>query len=176
MKKKANIVDIITMAFVRLSSVLLLVLVLLIVVNVVGRKLFNSPISGTVELVEYGILVVMALAISRTGFEGRHLSVTLVHELLPKKIAAVLKCVCQLIAGGLFAVLMVSYVIELPKSLASGRVSSVLHMPYYIVSYLLVVAMFIVALAFIYQAFLAIYTGFFQTGGNTRDDEEGGAK
>lgn len=161
-KRPENLVDTITLIFTRISSVLLLLLVLLIVVNVIGRKLFKSPVSGTVELVEYGILAVMALAISRTGFEGRHLSVTLLQELLPNKAAAVIKCLCQAVAGALFGLLVVSYIRELPKSVASGRVSDVLHMPYYIVSYFLIVAMIIVVLAFFYQAFLAIYKGFVQ--------------
>ena len=173
MKKNAeNIVDTITMIMMRVSSVILILLVILTVVNVVGRKLFNSPISGTVELIEYGMLTCIALAISRTGFEGRHLSITLLHEMMPKKAAAVLACICQIIAGLLFLLLSGSYIKELPNAVTNGRVSDVLRMPYSWVAFLLVFAMVIVTITFFYRAFLAIYTGFFKR--EAGDQEKGG--
>lgn len=173
MKKNVeNIVDTITMIMMRVSSAILILLVILTFVNVVGRKLFNSPISGTIELIEFGMLTCIALAISRTGFEGRHLRITLLHEMMPKKAAAVLTSICQIIAGLLFLLLSGGYIKELPKAVSSGRVTDVLRISYSWVNFLLVFAMVIVTITFFYQAFLAIYTGFFKK--EAGDQEKGG--
>ncbi|MBR2880313.1 MAG: TRAP transporter small permease, partial [Oscillospiraceae bacterium] len=126
MNNKKNIVDRLTMFFTRISSVVLLILIIIMVVNVIGRRLFNAPISGTIELVEYGMLVCIALAISRTGFEGRQLSVTMVQELLPAKARAIVKCICNAVAGALFGSLIFKFISVLPSAISSGRVSDVL--------------------------------------------------
>ena len=161
-KNKKNIVDTITLIFARISSVILVLLVLMMIVNILGRRLFGRPISGTVELVQYGMLACMALAVSRTGFEGRHLSVTLLLEVLPKKARGIWECICQLIAGTIFGSLVIAYGRALPESLVSGRVSDILHIPFYINYIILVIAMAIVCLSFLYRAGLAIYVGFFK--------------
>ena len=162
MNKKKNVVDVITMVFTRISSVVLLLLIVLMAVNVIGRRLFNAPISGTIELVEYGMLVCIALAISRTGFEGRQLSVTMIQKYLPPKPRAILKCICNAVAGVLFGSLIFEFINVLPKAISSGRVSDVMHIPYYLVYCLLVVAMFMVSITFFYQSFMSIYVGFFK--------------
>lgn len=159
-KEKKNFIDSLTMVFTYLSAVILVALVVLIVANILGRRLFNAPISGTVELVQYGMLVCITLAISRTGFEGRQLAVTLIFEALPKKVGAVLKCVCQIMAGVVFGSLIFNFISVLPSALSSGRVSDILHIPYYLVYYLLIVGMALVSLSFFYQAGLAVYRGF----------------
>lgn len=172
MQKRKNIVDSITMVFTRISSVILMLLILMMVVNVVGRKLFNAPISGAVELVEYGMLTCMALAISRTGFEDRQLSVTIIQEMMPAKVRAVFKCVCNIIAGIVFGSLIFRFIEILPESMASGRVSDVLYIPYYLVHLLLILAMILVALSFFYQAALAIYKAFVEKGADDKAKEE----
>ena len=144
MQKRKNIVDSITMIFTRISSVILMLLILMMVVNVVGRKLFNAPISGAVELVEYGMLTCMALAISRTGFEDRQLSVTIIQELMPVKMRAIFKCICNIIAAVVFGRLIFRFIEILPESMTSGRVSDVLYIPYYLVHFLLILAMLLV--------------------------------
>ena len=160
MKKTTKIFDLLTTVFVRISSVILIALVVIMIVNVIGRKLFNSPISGTIELVQYGILICIGLAISRTGFEDRQLSVTMIQELLPAKGRAILRCICNCVAGVLFGSLIFNYIRIIPKAMNSGRVSDVMHFPYYLIYYLLIVAMFMVSVTFFYQAVLVVYKAF----------------
>ena len=173
MKRVTKVFDMVTTVFIRISSVILIALVVLMIVNVIGRKLFNSPISGTIELVQYGILICIGLAISRTGFEDRQLSVTMIQELLPAKGRAVLKCFCSCVAGLLFGSLIINYIRVIPKALQSGRVSDVMHIPYYLIYYLLIVAMFLVAVTFFYQAVLVVYKAFSGTE-EVKTKEEGG--
>lgn len=173
MKRVTKVFDMITMVFVRISSVILIALVVIMIVNVIGRKLFNSPISGTIELVQYGILICIGLAISRTGFEDRQLSVTMIQELLPAKGRAILKSICSCVAGVLFGSLIFNYIRVIPKALQSGRVSDVLHIPYYLIYYLLIVAMFLVSITFFYQAVLVVYKAFSGTE-EVKTKEEGG--
>ena len=173
MKRITKVFDSLTTVFVRISSVILIALVILMIVNVLGRKLFNSPISGTIELVQYGILICIGLAISRTGFEDRQLAVTMIQELLPAKGRAILKCICNCVAGVLFGSLIFNYIRVIPKAMDSGRVSDVLHIPYYLIYYLLIVAMFLVAITFFYQAVLVVYKAFSGTE-EVKAEEKGG--
>lgn len=155
-----KVLDKVTFVLSRISSVLLIVAFLLVAVNVVGRKVFNMPVRGSVELIEYIMLIAMSLAVSRTGFEDRHVSVTLIHEMLPQKVRAVLKSLCELVGGVTFGSLVFKYAKSVPAAIDSGRVSDVWHIPYTVVYIFLTIAMSIVALTFFYQSWLAIYKGF----------------
>jgi TRAP-type C4-dicarboxylate transport system permease small subunit len=161
MQKLFKVCDRITLIFIRISTLIIIFLVLVMVANIISRSLFNAPISGTVEIVEFGMLVCIALAVSRTGLKGRHIYVSVVQDALPRKAKAVLKCFCMLISAVVFGSLTVRFLQMLPPAVTSGRVTDVLRMPYWYVYVVLIIAMILGCLTFLYQAVLAMIP-FFQ--------------
>jgi hypothetical protein len=72
--KKA--LDKLSSGLLRFSSVVFFLVAVVMVVNILLRAILNTPIGGTIEIVQYGMLICIVLALSRTGFEGRHIRVT----------------------------------------------------------------------------------------------------
>lgn len=62
------------------AAVWLLILALLILVDVVGRGVFNKPFLGTFEIVKNSVVAILFLQLPFTLFEGRMLRTTLVYE------------------------------------------------------------------------------------------------
>ena len=160
MHKLFKVCDRITLVFIRISTVIIFFLVLTMVANILSRTLLNAPISGTVEIVQYGMLVCIALAVSRTGLKGRHIYVSFIQDALPKKAKAILKCCCMIVSVVVFGSLVIRFSQMLLPAVTSGRITDVLRMPYWYVYVVLIIAMVLVSLTFLYQALLALMSFF----------------
>jgi TRAP-type C4-dicarboxylate transport system permease small subunit len=53
------------------------------VVDVLGRYLFNAPLSGAYELTQYGLALVVFAALPQVTASGQHVSVDLLEKALP---------------------------------------------------------------------------------------------
>jgi TRAP-type C4-dicarboxylate transport system permease small subunit len=75
----------ITKGFAYVSAAIFLVIVLIVLANIVGRAVFNKPIKGTVEIVQYGVMFCGIVMCGRTGGapHQRHIPDRQVPEALP---------------------------------------------------------------------------------------------
>jgi TRAP-type C4-dicarboxylate transport system permease small subunit len=76
-------------------------MMLLVVVNIFGRYLFNAPLDGTLEFTESLLVLVIFLSLALTQYDGGHIRVTLLTRRLPKRYARALTVFCML-AGAVF--------------------------------------------------------------------------
>lgn len=60
-------------------------MMIFIAVGVIGRYVFNAPITGDVEIVEFAMVLLIMFGIAYTQAEDAHLSVNLVVDRLPQK-------------------------------------------------------------------------------------------
>ncbi|MCL1829281.1 MAG: TRAP transporter small permease [Oscillospiraceae bacterium] len=158
--------DKLSLICVRAASVILCIVAATVIVNIIGR-LFNRPVKGTYEIVQYGILTTMCLAICRTGFVKKHVRVEMISDLLPAKPRAVAECLQMLVSVAAFGVVLILLCTKLiPEMLASGRLTDIFRFPYYIVYIILAVGMFLAALTFLYQAILSVSLLFAKGRGN----------
>ena len=104
MKTLEKIFDKVSIFLCRISVVIIWLLVIVVAVNVVGRKIFNVTVPGAIEIVQYGTLTMMALAMARTTFTGGHVSVSVITGVLPKAV----RCVIEFLALMLSAALMIA--------------------------------------------------------------------
>jgi TRAP-type C4-dicarboxylate transport system permease small subunit len=65
-----------------IGGITLVALMMITVVDVVGRSFFDRPFRGTVELTEMAMIVIIYLAFGYAEHEGDHISVDLVHRQL----------------------------------------------------------------------------------------------
>ena len=73
------------------SGLILLLLSVLTFCDVFGRRFLNSPVAGTIEIVEFGIALVAFLAMPRAFFLNDHVSADKLNDSvmsLAKKIAS----------------------------------------------------------------------------------------
>jgi TRAP-type C4-dicarboxylate transport system permease small subunit len=60
-------------------------MMIFITVGVIGRYVFNAPITGDVEIVGFAMVLLVMFGVAYTQAEDAHLSVKLVVDRLPKK-------------------------------------------------------------------------------------------
>ena len=68
------------------SGLILFSLAILTFCDVFGRRFFNSPVAGTIEIVEFGIALVAFLAMPRAFFLNAHVSADFIKNIDNKKL------------------------------------------------------------------------------------------
>jgi TRAP-type C4-dicarboxylate transport system permease small subunit len=63
-----------------ISAVLFAIIVLIVLANIVGRTLFNAPVKGTVELVQYGVMLCAGFVMCRSSLENKHIVVSVIID------------------------------------------------------------------------------------------------
>jgi TRAP-type C4-dicarboxylate transport system permease small subunit len=66
-----------------ISAVSTFVMMALVVANIIGRYLFNKPLTGTLEITESLLVLMIFLSLALTQYEGGHIRVTLLTRRLP---------------------------------------------------------------------------------------------
>ena len=70
-----------------ISSAATFLLMLLVVANIIGRYLFNKPLTGTLEFTESLLVLVIFCSVALTQYDGGHIRVNLVTRRLPRRVA-----------------------------------------------------------------------------------------
>ena len=79
-----------------ISAAATFLMMLLVVANVIGRYLFNKPLTGTLEFTESLLVIIIFLAVALTQYDGGHIRVNLITRRLPKRVARILTVVAML--------------------------------------------------------------------------------
>ena len=85
-----------------ISSLATFVMMALVVVNILGRYLFNKPLDGTLEFTESLLVLIIFLSLALTQYDGGHIRVTLLTRRLPKAYARALTVFCMLAGAAFF--------------------------------------------------------------------------
>jgi TRAP-type C4-dicarboxylate transport system permease small subunit len=83
---------------------IIVLMVLLTVADVCLRYIFNRPITGSYELTEFMMVILVFASVAYTMSCKEHVKVDLVTERLPEKVQGVLECFVSFIAFILFAI------------------------------------------------------------------------
>ncbi len=95
----------ITMFSAWISSGIVLIIILLVVANVIGRYVFRNPVRGTVEMVELLTVALVFFILAYTEHKKGHVTVEVVVSRLPRRVQAVLGYI-----AGVFAVVFVAVI------------------------------------------------------------------
>lgn len=71
------------------AAIVIMGLMLIMVADVIGRKVFNSPLSGTTEIAEMTLVGVVYLSISHVQRNGGHIKIDLFADYLPATIRSI---------------------------------------------------------------------------------------
>jgi TRAP-type C4-dicarboxylate transport system permease small subunit len=86
----------------RFAQVVIVLMVMLTVIDVCLRYVFNSPIVGGYELTEFMMAVLVFASVGFTQSVKDHVSVDLVVNILSDRVRALLEAITCLLAFGLF--------------------------------------------------------------------------
>lgn len=136
----------------RVAGFCMVVVMLLVVISILLRVLFNRPILGTYEYVAYLTAVAIGLALAHCAVQNGHIAVSFVVEKLPGKIQAAVDVVMNIISL-LFWSLCVWQVGKYANTMAvSGVVSPTTQMPFYPFIYLVAFGLLALCLVLLVKA------------------------
>lgn len=118
------------------GALALTAMMLLTVADVTGR-FFKHPIFGSVELVGFLAVIVMAAAMPYTYQKDGHVGVEILLRLLPKTPRIIVEILTRCMSLGLFIVIAWQMFVYAADLKSSGEVSMNLELPVYVVVYIL---------------------------------------
>ncbi len=115
----------------RIAIIALMAMLSITCVDVIGTKCFKSPLLGSIDIVTLCQVIAIAFTITIAQISGRHISVEIFIEMLPKRTQAVIDSVIYFLLF-LFFVLIVWRVTMFGLALQrAGEVSETLSIPIY---------------------------------------------
>lgn len=135
-----------------LGCVIFAVVILVLIANILGRKVFNYPIKGATELIQYGIMLSVGLVVARTGFEGRHIFVPLLIDKfgrVGRQVFIIFGAICGTCT---FAVLGYLFLSEIPTFITgASRTTEAWLIPYYAIYAIMGIGFVIATLEYLFE-------------------------
>ena len=142
------------------ACIVLFFLAVLTFCDVFGRRFLNSPVMGTIEIVEVGMALVAFLAMPRAFFLNAHVSADFINQIdnhLLKKIIIVLKFIFMISIMSMMAYATTLSALEFT---INGRVTLELELYFYPFFYVIAAAMWISVLAIILWFIKSVFEQF----------------
>ena len=130
---------------------ILAAMMFLTAVDVFLRYIFNSPITGSFELVEYMMAVIVPLSIVFCAHQRSHINVDLIIERFPAGTRSVLAFIMNLLSLGLFLLITWQTFLYIGEEYDSKLTSAVLYIPVYPFIAALAMAFAILCLLLIFE-------------------------
>jgi TRAP-type C4-dicarboxylate transport system permease small subunit len=129
----------------------LLVMMAITCIDVVGAKVFRSPLLGALDIVMLAQIVAIAFAASMVLILGRHIQVEFFVARLPRRAQAVINSFVPLLGLGLFIVIIWRLSVLGHLFQTTGEYSATVHIPYYPFAYGIALASIPVCLVFLLE-------------------------
>jgi len=127
----------------------LLLMMVITCIDVVGAKVFRSPLLGALDIVMLAQTVAIAFAASMALILGRHIEVEFFVRMLPRRAQAVINSFASLLGLGLFIVIIWRLSVLGHLFQTTGEYSATIHIPYYPFAYGIALASTPVCLVFL---------------------------
>lgn len=133
------------------AGCMLMAMMLLGAVDVVGRYLFNSPVTGALETSEILMGGFVFLSWAYTQSKKAHVSVDLLFALYPPRVQATLSFIMNIIVIALFALILWQSAAIAISDYESGKLVRIILIPIYPFKLMVPVGAFFIAIEFILQ-------------------------
>ncbi len=106
-------------------------MVLLIVADVTLRYVFSRPIHASMEIVEFGLVLVVFCSIAFCTAQRSHLAIDTLVTRLPQRVQVVIGGIVHFIGAGIFGVIAWQSIVHAVRLEDYGNVTVLLNLPYY---------------------------------------------
>lgn len=131
-----------------IGAVILIVMMGLMFADVAMRFVFNAPIVGAFEMIEYMMALVISMAIAYTGVTNNHIAVELLVSKFPKRAQAALDVFHFLVCSIFFMLLCYKTAVQAHVWAEAGVTSMILLIPVYPFTWVLAVCAGLLGLVF----------------------------
>ncbi len=137
----------------------LLLMMIVTCIDVLGSKLFRTPVFGSIDIVMLAQLIAISFAAASALLLGRHVQVEFFVVMLPKRTHAVVNCIVDLLGLILFALIVWRLCVFGYSLQTGGEESATARIPLYPFAYGIALASIPVCLIFLsrfIQSFIRI--------------------
>ncbi|HHW37717.1 MAG TPA: TRAP transporter small permease [Bacillales bacterium] len=128
------------------AQIILLIMMLIITFDVLGRWLFHHPIKGTVDITEIALSMVVFFSIGYAHLKKVHITIDFVVDKFSNKVQLVFDSVINVVIATVMGVVTWSLWQNAQRLMNSNTVSSDLNIPIHIISILAAIGTAIFAL------------------------------
>jgi TRAP-type C4-dicarboxylate transport system permease small subunit len=114
-----------------IAMIILAAMMFLTATDVILRYIFNRPVTGAYELIEFMMAVLISFGLGYCAIEAGHVSVDLVVSHLSKRRQAIIGAITSLLSATLFLLITWQNVLFIKEYFESKLESAVLHIPVY---------------------------------------------
>ncbi len=132
MKSFAYKYDKINKVITGIGGMILIVNIVIVIANIILRRVFNAPIFGSTEYVQYISLIVGALGLCQNEWYNGNVTMTLVLEKVSAKTADILRLICSIVSTIGFTYVSILMVNDVFAKMAKDVVTNTLKMPKWI--------------------------------------------
>ncbi|NLM28739.1 MAG: TRAP transporter small permease [Clostridiaceae bacterium] len=118
----------------------------LVVINVLLRVIFNSPILGVYEYVGYTTAGVIAFSIAYCALQNAHIAIEFIFEKMPLKSRKIINIISAIVIVLFLLFLCVQVVVYAVKVMSTGEVSPTAKMPFYPFIFMAALGIFVLSL------------------------------
>ena len=130
-----------------IASAALVLMMVLSCADIFMRYLFNSPITGTYDVVGLSGAVLVSFALPHTMLKKGHVAVELLVQSLSRGKQLVVETFSHLLGISLFLVLVWQAILLSRDMKAAGEVTPTVHLPFYPIVYCMALCFFALSLA-----------------------------
>lgn len=134
-------------------AVVVFIMMMVTVIDVTGRYLFNAPLFGALELTEIlmGLLVFIGMPLATARRE--HISISLIGDALPRRLASVQARVFDMVCAIICLVVVWRMWIYAQRLVRSGEHTQQLHISVGLVVHVMAILFAVTAVVFLVNAF-----------------------
>lgn len=160
MMKAGKIIDRATFIVSIISYCGIVAIMLLNVADVLLNKLFGKPIQGAYEITEVLLLCTVIGSFAYAQTKKSHINMTLVIKAFPKLLRFFIYGLMGLLSTGTAGAVGYAALLQAASAIDKGTITSVLFIPMYPFYYIEAAAMFVFALALLYDTALSFIAMF----------------
>jgi TRAP-type C4-dicarboxylate transport system permease small subunit len=129
-----------------IAGFFVIVYMLLIIVNIIMRRLFNNPIFGVTELICYGSLAACCFGLAQTEWKNGNVTVTILVERTSLKVKHTILAISALFCCCGFCYVAFHCIRQIFVKLATGGGTTDLHIPLWIITIFLAIGFLLLAI------------------------------
>lgn len=109
--------------------VVLVILVLIPLVDIISRRLFNSPLMGAYELSEFALGMMVFTTLAYCAVRGIHITVDIATSRMPRRIQIILDAVIHTLSWIMLAIISWQLFVRAMTVRTDHEVSTILYIP-----------------------------------------------
>jgi TRAP-type C4-dicarboxylate transport system permease small subunit len=134
-----------------IGQAVLMVMVLLVVVDIILRRFFNSPLPWSLEVIQVMLVVVVFFSVAYCGVQKAHVSIDVLTSRLPQKARTIVSILIHILGITILIYMAWGGTISAIARLHDNRVTGILPVPIYPFAFVVAFGCLLLALVVVVQ-------------------------